>query len=126
VQPGADLGLQVEEDRLGVVAMLGTVALIACEFFATTAAHALVGSPDANAVDNAYGIPMVLIGIGLVLAGIKPVLSSGRWMPLVLGVYVFVPLFPAVFGPMVLGRLAIGVWMLLFAVLGVALIRSGR
>jgi hypothetical protein len=43
---------------------------------------------------------------------------------LTLGVYVFVPLFPAVIGPMVQGRIAIGVWMLLFAALGIALVRA--
>jgi len=33
-------------------------------------------------------------------------------------------MFPAVFGPMVLGRIAIGVWLLMFAALGVALMRE--
>jgi hypothetical protein len=47
-------------------------------------------------------------------------------VPLALGVYVFVPLLPAIFGPMVLGRIAIGVWMLLFGALGVALTRADR
>ena len=34
------------------------------------------------------------------------------------GVYVFVVMFPAVFGPMVAGRIAIGVWLLGYAGLG--------
>jgi hypothetical protein len=72
---------------------------------------------------------MTLIGLGLVLAGVglarRPVLPGwGRWVTLALGVYVFVPMFPAVFGPMVLGRIAIGVWFLMFAALGVALMRA--
>jgi hypothetical protein len=45
---------------------------------------------------------------------------------LVMGGYVFVVMFPAVFGPLVAGRLAIGVWMLMFAVLGMALVRTDR
>lgn len=116
--------------RAGLVtAMLGIAVLAACEIFAVGAAHALVGSDRANLVDSLYGVPMTLAGIGLVVAGAglarRQILPGwGRWAPLVLGVYVFVPLFPAVFGPMVLGRLAIGVWMLLFAALGVALVRA--
>jgi hypothetical protein len=112
-----------------IIATLGMVALTACELFAITAAKAQVGTPTADAVDNSYSIPMTLIGIGLVLAGVglarRPVLPGwGRWVTLALGVYVFVPMFPAVFGPMVLGRIAIGVWLLMFAALGVALMRA--
>jgi hypothetical protein len=43
---------------------------------------------------------------------------------LVLGIYVFVILFPAVFGLFVLGRLASGIWLLLYAALGYALWRG--
>jgi hypothetical protein len=112
-----------------IIAAVGMVALTACELFAITAAQARVGTPTANAVDASYSVPMLLIGVGLVLAGVglarRPVLPAwGRWVTLALGTYVFVPLFPAVFGPMVLGRIAIGVWMLMFAALGVALIRA--
>jgi hypothetical protein len=116
--------------RVGlVVAILGMAGLTACELFAITAANSRVGTPSADAVDNAYGIPMIVIGVGLVLAGVglarRPVLPGwGRWVTLVLGIYVFVPLFPAVFGPLVWGRIAIGVWLALFAVLGVALMRA--
>lgn len=114
-----------------ITAIVGMVGLTACELFAITAARAEVGTPAADAVNNAYGFPMIVIGAGLVLAGIglarRPVLPDwGRWVTLALGIYVFVPLFPAVFGPMVLGRIAIGVWMLMFAALGVALMRAER
>ncbi|WP_250036104.1 hypothetical protein [Paractinoplanes maris] len=113
-----------------VIAAVGMVLLMVCELFAITAAKAQVGTPAADAVDNAYGAPMILIGAGMVLAGVglvrRPVFPGwGRWIPLVLGIYVFVPLFPAVFGPMVLGRIAIGVWFAIFAALGVALMRAG-
>lgn len=57
----------------------------------------------------------------------RPVLpGAGRWLVLVMGGYVFVVMFPAVFGPLVAGRLAIGVWMLMFAVLGMAPVRADR
>jgi len=112
-----------------IIATLGMVALTACELFAITAANSQVGTPTADAVDNSYGVPMILIGTGLVVAGIglarRHVLPGwGRWVTLALGIYVFVPMFPAVFGPMVLGRMAIGVWLLMFAALGVALMRE--
>jgi hypothetical protein len=45
---------------------------------------------------------------------------------LALGIYVFLPLTPAIMGPFVAGRLAIGGWMLLFAVLGLGLTRVRR
>ena len=78
----------------------------------------------ANAVDNSYGFPIVAIGLGLVVAGHRasrgdrscPERGAG-WL-LVMGGYVFVVMFPAVFGPLVAGRIAIGVWMLMFAGLG--------
>jgi hypothetical protein len=41
------------------------------------------------------------------------------------GAYVFAPMGPALVGPFVLARLAIGGWMLLFAALGWVLVRSG-
>ncbi|MEV6488262.1 hypothetical protein AB0M20_06445 [Actinoplanes sp. NPDC051633] len=111
-----------------IIAGVGMIGLTACELFAITAANAQVGTPAADAVDNAYGAPMIGVGIGLVLAGaglLRRKLAAGG-ITLALGVYVFVPLFPAVFGPMVLGRIAIGVWMLMFAALGVALMRTER
>jgi hypothetical protein len=109
--------------------LVGMVALTICELFAISAAHALVGTSRANAVDNSYGVPMVAIGLGMVIAGLglarRPVLAgAGRWLPLIMGCYVFVVMFPAVFGPMVAGRIAIGVWMLMFAALGASLLQA--
>jgi hypothetical protein len=111
--------------------LLGLMGLTACELFAISAADALVDTAPANAVDNAYGFPTVAIGLGLVVAGIglarRPVLpGAGRWLVLAMGGYVVVVMFPAVFGPPVAGRLAIGVWMLMFAVFGMALVRADR
>lgn len=65
------------------------------------------------------------------MAGIA-VIRAGLWrgwrrvVPLVLGVYVFVPMTPALFGSYVLARLAIGGWMLGFAFLGWALIKTAQ
>jgi hypothetical protein len=111
--------------------LLGMVGLTACELFAITAADALVDTARANAVDNSYGVPMMAMGVGMVLAGTglarRPVLPGvGRWVLLALSVYLFVVMFPAVFGPMLIGRVAIGLWMLMFAVLGSSLIRADQ
>jgi hypothetical protein len=117
--------------RVGLgLTVLGFLGLTGCELFALTAADASTTSSAATAVNNAYGVPMTVIGIGLVIAGVAAArrqLLPGRtrWLPLVSGVYVFVVLFPAVFGPAVAGRLAIGAWMLLFAALGIVLVRLG-
>jgi len=114
-----------------VVTTAGLVGLTVCELFAIRAASALVDTARANTVDNSYGIPMIAMGIGMVLAGTglarRPVLTgAGRWALLGMGVYLFVVMFPAVFGPMVAGRIAIGVWMLMFAGLGLSMSRTGR
>ena len=68
--------------------------------------------------------------LGLVIAGLglarQPVLAgAGRWLPLIMGGYVFVVMFPAVFGPLVAGRIAIGGWMLMFVALGASQVRAG-
>ena len=73
---------------------------------------------------------MVVHGVGLVLAGIGLARSRalpgtlGRWVVLVAGIWVFCPVFPAVFAPMAVGRLAIGTWLLVYAGIGLALVRS--
>ena len=64
--------------------------------------------------------------MGLILAGIA-VRRRGRWtgwrglVVLVAGIFVIVPMMPALMGPFLLARLAITVWMLLFTALGHAL-----
>ena len=77
-------------------------------------------------------MPVLLAGFGLTLAGIallrrgRSVWTGARWMPwlvLILGVYVFFPLSPAISGSFAAGRLAIGGWMLLYTALGYGLMR---
>ena len=82
-------------------------------------------------VGGLYSVPMMLLGVGPVVAGVGACgpgssTAPARWLRARLGVYVFVVLFPAVFGPMVAGRLAIGVWLLGFAALGLAIRRAAR
>jgi hypothetical protein len=74
---------------------------------------------------------MLLIGVGLVIAGLviarrRMLTGWARWITLATGGYVFVILFPAVSGPNVAGRLAIGGWMLAWAAIGWAVARTER
>ena len=112
-----------------VVAGFGVVSLAGCEVLAATAAYEPSDSPWAITVGSLYGVPMLLIGVGLVIAGLviarrRMLTGWARWITLVTGGYVFVILFPAVFGPYVAGRLAIGCWMLGWAALGWAVARA--
>jgi hypothetical protein len=118
--------------RVGAwIGLVGQVLLTLVELVAITAADDALETGWGAVVGSMYGAPMVLMGVGLVVAGVgahRVGLFGGaaRWLVLALGVYVFVVLFPAVFGPMVAGRIAIGVWMLGFAALGLAMRRTGR
>ena len=105
--------------RVGLwIAAAGMSLLAVQELVAIAAVGAAEDSPLAATVEALYAIPTVITGVGLVLAG-TGVLRGGalpgpRWLPLVVGVYVFVVLTPALAGPFTLARIAIGVWMLLF------------
>jgi hypothetical protein len=92
-------------------AVVGMLGLAACEVYAATAAGAVEGSTLADRVETAYGVPTVLIGLGMLVAG----LAARDRLVAALGGYVFVVLVPALFGSMVVGRAAIGIWMLGFA-----------
>jgi hypothetical protein len=118
--------------RIGTwISLVGQVALAVTELVALTAADALTTDSVSDVVGGLYSVPMLLLGIGPVVAGIGVIRvrlfdGAARWLVLALGVYVVVVLFPAVFGPMVAGRIAIGVWLLGYAALGVAVAREGR
>ncbi len=113
-------------------AAVGLVLLAVNELVTISAYDAATDSTHATVVENLYGPPVLLIGIGLVVAGFA-LLRRGttgwdgaRWMPaiiLLLGVYVFVPLTPAIMGSFTAGRLGIGGWLLLFGVFGYGLTR---
>ena len=86
----------------------------------TTAAGSHAVEPRSRL--HALGVTTVVAGPGLAR---QPVLAgAGRWLPLIMGGYVFVVMFPEVFGLLVAGRIAIGVWMLMFAALGASLVRA--
>ncbi|HWC13138.1 MAG TPA: hypothetical protein VG929_00915 [Actinomycetota bacterium] len=118
--------------RWGAVgALVGMALLTLTELIAITGSDAPYPSPRTDMLDGLYGVSSVLIGVTLIMAGVAVVRTRvwrdwRRYVPLLLGVYVFVPMTPAVFGPFVLARFAIGGWMLGFALLGWALVETGE
>jgi hypothetical protein len=118
--------------RVGVVVtVVGLALLTAVELVAISAYDAGPHSSLGTVIDDSYGVPVLLMGIGLTAAGIASVRrragwTGATWLPavvLALGVYVFVPLIPALGGSFVAARLGIGGWMLLYAALGYGLLR---
>ena len=108
------------------LAVSGMALLAVTELIAITARNSTYPGDGTGLLDVLYGVSSVAVGVGLILAGIA-VRNGGRWtgwrgvVVLVAGIFVFVPMMPALMGPFVLARLAITVWMLFFAALGYAL-----
>ncbi|MBW0107704.1 hypothetical protein I4I84_03000 [Pseudonocardia sp. KRD-182] len=111
------------------LAAAGMAMLAVTELIAITARDSTYPGDGTGLLDALYGVSTIAVGVGLVLAGIA-VRRGGRWtgwrglVVLVAGIFVFVPMLPALMGPFVLARLAITAWMLLFAALGYALWRA--
>jgi hypothetical protein len=110
-------------------AIVGMGLLAVTELVAISGSDSVRPSTRTDMIGSLYGIATFLIGGTLIMAGIA-VIRTGRWqgwrrvLPLILGVFVFVPLTPALFASYVLARLAIGAWMLGFAFLGWALVKT--
>ena len=108
------------------LAAWGMLLLAVTELIAIAARNSTYPGDGTGLLDVLYGVSSFAVGVGLILAGIA-IRRRGRWtgwrglVVLVAGVFVFVPMTPALMGPFVLARLAITVWMLLFAALGYAL-----
>ncbi len=108
------------------LAVAGMALLAVTELIALTARSSTYPGAGTGTVDALYGVSSVAVGVGLILAGIA-VRRRGLWtgwrgvVVLVAGIFVFVPMMPALMGPFILARLAITVWMLVFAALGYAL-----
>ena len=104
----------------------GMALLAVTELIAITARNSTYPGDGTALLDVLYGVSTIAVGAGLILAGIA-VRRRGRWtgwrslVVLATGIWVFVPMTPALLGPFVLARLAITLWMLLFAALGYAL-----
>lgn len=115
----------------GSLAVVAMTLLAVQELVAISVADAAYPSDRTDVVETIYGALSMLNGVALIVFGLAVIRVnhwSGwrRWVLLALGIYVFVPMTPAIFGPFVVARLAIGCWMLLFAALGWALLRPDR
>lgn len=113
------------------VAVASMLGFAVTELAAITAAHDTKDSPLVGLLGAAYGVFSLLLGAALVLEGItvlKAKVWQGwhRWIPLALGVWVFVPMLPALALSFVGARFAIAGWMLLFAALGWGLMRHSE
>jgi hypothetical protein len=118
--------------RAGVwISLVGMAALTLCEVGAMTFATSRYPSPGTDVLDTSYGVASILIGIGLTLAGVA-VARAGEWtdwrrfFALICGVAVFAIVIPGILGPFLVARLALTVWMLMFAALGWALYTRAR
>ncbi|MBD8871039.1 hypothetical protein [Nocardioides donggukensis] len=118
--------------RWGIgLAASGMALLAVTELIAISARNSTYPGDGTGLLDVLYGVSTVAVGVGLILAGLA-VRRRASWtgwrgaVVLVAGIFVFVPMMPALMGPFVLARLAITVWMLLFAALGYSLWRVGR
>ena len=96
---------------VGAVGAVGSMALLAVqELVAISVANAAYPSPETGTVESVYGVLSMLIGVALIVFGIAAARArrwSGwqRWVVLVLGIFVIVPLTPAIFGPFVVASL---------------------
>lgn len=106
--------------RLGVA---GMAALAITELLAIAARNTDYRTGLTNTLDVLYGSSSIAIGVGLAVAGTGVLRDRdwkgwGRWLPLVLGAWVFVPMTPAIAVGYLPARLAITGWMVLYALLG--------
>lgn len=117
-------------------AVTGLVLLVVMELSTLSLYDAARDSALATVIATLFLLPVLLIGVGLTAAGVA-LLRRGtagwagvQWLPFAIlapGVYVFVALAPTMNASDTVGRLGIGGWMLLFAVLGYGLTRiDGR
>lgn len=108
------------------VAVASMLGFAATELAAISAAHDTKDSAAVGQLGATYGVFSILLGAALVMVGIAVVRAGvwqdwSRWIPLALGVWVFVPMLPALALSFTGARFAIAGWMLLFAALGWAL-----
>jgi hypothetical protein len=118
--------------RIGhLVAVASMLGLALTEVAAILPANDTKDSPLVGLLGAAYGVTSIALGAALVVEGIAVLRAKvwhgwQRWIPLALGVWVFVPMLPALALSFVGARFAIAGWMLLFAALGWILMRRAE
>lgn len=115
-------------DTAGWSAVVTMALLGVWEFVVISANGAPYPSDEIAWIDAGYGTLSLLNGVALVLLGVaaaraQVLAGAWRWIALVIGIWVFVPMTPALLGGFVLGRIVIGTWLLLFALLGWGMLR---
>lgn len=120
----------VRSTQVGLVlTVVFTVISSVIELAAIAGAGVSDTSGTANALGAAYGVMTLGLGVGFILAGIgfvrRPFLPGaiGRWVYLAIGVWTFFPMLPSLFMPLIWGRITVGIWYLMYAGIGLALIR---
>lgn len=113
------------------VGLVGMALLTATELLAITAARDPYPSTLTSILDACYGVSVIGVGLGMTAVGIgvfrqRRWLSWHRWVPLAIGVWVFIPMTPAIAAGYVPARLSITLWMLLYAALGWVLLTTSR
>ena len=114
-----------------VLAVGGMVGLTLTELAAILARNDDLDTTRVGVLGAVYGAVSLASGVGLVLEGIaarrEGVWGGWQgWLLLVTGVWVFVPMMPALAMSYLGARLAITGWMLMFAALGWALVQSSK
>ncbi len=116
--------------RVGLMLTIAfTVISSVIELGAIAGAGVSATSRTADALGMAYGVMTLGQGVGFIMAGIgfvrRPVLSGaiGRWVYLAIGVWTFFPMLPSLFMPLIWGRITIGIWYLMYAGIGLALLQ---
>lgn len=114
-----------------VLTVAGLTVLALCEIGAFQLADSAYPTADTDRLELGYAVATLLVGVGLTATGIG-VRRVRRWagwannVVLACGLAVFVVVVPGVAGPPALGHAALVTWMLLWAALGLALLRHGR
>ena len=129
----ADVLPETRPARWGwAAAVTGMAGLAVTEFAAIAAADSDYDTGIGAVLGGMYGITCTAMGVGLLMAGVA-IWRARTWegwrrgLVLAMGIWVFVPMFPAlILTPTDGARLAIGGWMLLFAALGAALLSPVR
>lgn len=114
-----------------VIAVAGMVGLTITEVAAIAARGDDLDTTLVQVLNGVYGVVTIMAGVGLVMAGVAAMRErvwSGwhRVVLLVTGIWVFVPMIPALATSFLGARLAITAWMLLFAAVGWAVVQSRR
>lgn len=111
------------------VGLWGMLLLAVTELFAIGARNAAYPSSETAPLDVLYGVSSFAIGIGWIMGGMAA-RRNGGWpgwpggIMLAIGIYVFIPMTPAIAAGFLPARLSISMWMLLFAALGYAIMRE--